>query len=83
MKSKLVACVNIVPKVTSIFLWEGNVCEDTEQLLMIKTIHANTTKVVDKVKEKHPYDVPEVIFTEIKEGLPDYLDWVRSTCLPK
>jgi periplasmic divalent cation tolerance protein len=77
---KLVACVNIVPGVQSVYTWEGRVQEDEEVLMIVKTVREQFEQVKRAVISEHPYDVPEVIGLEVKEGSEPYLDWVRSQC---
>ena len=76
VEAGLVACVNIVPSVTSIYKWEGKIQKDQEQLLIIKTPLAKADGLVDFVKANHPYSVPEVILTPIVAGNPAYLNWL-------
>ena len=76
VEARVAACVNIVPLVRSVYRWKGEVERDDEALLVIKTTTDGVQKVVDLVEEIHPYDVPEVIALEIREGLPAYLQWL-------
>lgn len=80
--SKLAACVNIVPKIVSIYEWEGSVNEDSEVLLMIKTSTAKVDEISKYIRENHPYQVAEVISFPIENGNPPYLEWI-STVLKK
>ena len=73
------ACVTIIPKVCSYYKWKGKLCEDTECLLMIKT-QANKKAAIETLfKEKHSYDVAELILLPIEGGHQEYLDWIRSS----
>lgn len=72
----LVACVNILPNVRSIFQWEGKVTEEQEFLLMAKTVSQAFDRVASAVKSLHSYTVPEVIALPIQHGLPEYLGWI-------
>mmetsp|Transcript_708 Transcript_708/g.1855 ORF Transcript_708/g.1855 Transcript_708/m.1855 type:complete len:157 (+) Transcript_708:60-530(+) len=76
---KLAACVNVIPGIQSTYLWEGKVERDEELLLMIKTRSSLTTQVAKFVEKNHGYDVPEVICTEVTDGLPAYLKWVAES----
>jgi periplasmic divalent cation tolerance protein len=72
----LVACVNIVPGIRSIYRWQGKVCDDAEVLLIAKVALARRAAALARLRELHPYEVPEGIAFEVVDGLPDYLAWV-------
>ena len=74
----LVACVNILPGVRSIFQWEGKVTEEQECLMIAKTVTQAFEQVGSMVRRLHSYKVPEVIALPIQEGLPDYLRWIED-----
>ncbi len=79
VEKKLVACVNLVTAVESIYEWEGKVCEEKEVLLMMKTTESKLTALEISLVELHPYDVPEFIVIEIKSGHQPYLDWLNRS----
>jgi periplasmic divalent cation tolerance protein len=79
VEQELVACVNVLPNVRSIFRWEGQVVEDQEFLLIAKTISQAFERVAAAVKSMHSYSLPEVIALPIQQGLPEYLAWIRDT----
>lgn len=78
----LAACVNIIPGILSIYRWQGAVTRDSEVLLLIKTVGARLPALKDRIKQLHPYAVPELIAQPVSEGLPDYLDWVSTCTIP-
>lgn len=73
---KKAACVNIVPKVNSIFTWKDKLEQSEESLLIVKTRAKLFPDVVTLVKWLHSYEVPEIIALPIIEGNPDYLEWI-------
>jgi len=78
VQEKIVACVNIIPGVTSIFFWEGKICREEEVLLMVKSVSTNQEGLIEKVKELHSYSTPEVISVPVQSGNPGYLQWVMD-----
>ncbi|XP_078496855.1 protein CutA isoform X1 [Lissotriton helveticus] len=79
VQKKLAACVNIVPQITSIYEWKGNIEEDSEVLLMIKTRSTKVSALAEYVRSVHPYEVAEVISLRIDQGNPPYLKWLNDT----
>lgn len=79
VKEKLVACANIIPRVTSIYEWEGNINEDSEVLVMMKTRTNKIDELSKYIRENHPYSVAEVISLPIENGNLPYLDWISKS----
>ncbi|MCG7536929.1 divalent-cation tolerance protein CutA [Pseudoalteromonas sp. OOF1S-7] len=74
--NKQAACVNILPSVESIYVWQGEITQDSEYKLMIKT-HVNLLEaVMETIHRLHPYDVPEIQVIEICAGSRDYFNWI-------
>ena len=76
MRHKLAACVSIVENVKSVFSWEGELCEEKELLMTIKTRRANYGKIKLVIEDIHPYEVPEIIALPIVDCSEDYLKWL-------
>ena len=79
LEDKLIACSNIIPNVTSIYRWQGKICEDSEYLLLMKTKYAVFDILKSKIIELHPYEVPEVLALDIREGIENYLNWIEQS----
>ncbi len=75
---KLVACVNILPGLRSIYAWEGKLCDEAEALCVLKTRRALYPAVRNRVTSIHPYQVPEIIALPLVEGNAPYLAWLRG-----
>ena len=78
LNERKAACINIVPRVSSRFWWQGKLESAEESLLIVKTKASVLDEIVGLVKEHHGYDVPEVIALPIIGGNEDYLDWVSK-----
>lgn len=79
VEERLAACVNVVPTITSIYRWEEQVETDQETLLMIKTSTGGFEALRRRVVELHPYDTPEVLALDVRDGSREYLDWVLGS----
>ena len=78
VEKRLAACVNIIPEIRSVYRWEGNIENETECLLLIKTTRIMYEAVSAGVREVHPYSVPEIIATPLIDGYDGYLRWVMD-----
>lgn len=76
---ELAACVNAIPSVQSCYRWKGEVCRDSESLLIIKTRASLTDSVIRQIRSIHPYEVPEIIAVDIQGGLEEYLAWIDES----
>ncbi len=76
VEESLAACVNIVPGLRSIYRWQGQLCEDSEVLLVAKVASARVEMLTQRIQVLHPYEVPEVISMKIQGGAEEYLKWV-------
>jgi periplasmic divalent cation tolerance protein len=76
---RLVACGNIVPGVTSIYRWEGEVQRETEALVVLKATANGVEALIRRAAELHPYGVPELLAIDVAQGFRPYMDWVASS----
>ena len=80
VSDKLAACVNILPGVSSIYEWQGQIETAQEHLLLIKSQASRYTAIETAIKTLHPYQLPEIIAVAIARGSAEYLKWIDS-CL--
>lgn len=78
VEERIVACVNIVSGVHSVYRWQGKIEESGEVLLVMKTVQDRLSALVSRVKELHPYSVPEVLALPVDAALPAYAAWVAD-----
>jgi periplasmic divalent cation tolerance protein len=76
---KLAACVNLLPLMESVYRWEGRVEQETERQLVIKTSRDRVVALWDRVRELHPYEIPEFIVLSVVDGNEAYLRWVGDS----
>ncbi|MDP2710318.1 MAG: divalent-cation tolerance protein CutA [Solirubrobacteraceae bacterium] len=79
VQRELVACVNIVAAVTSVYRWKGAVEHDEESLLVIKTTRAAVASLNEALDELHPYETFELVALDVAGGSPDYLAWIGQS----
>ncbi len=76
VEARLAACVTALPKATSVYRWQGAIERSDEVQLLIKTELARYNPLEAKLRELHPYDVPELLALPVVAGFADYVDWV-------
>ncbi|MAS00483.1 MAG: hypothetical protein CMH24_03890 [Nitrosomonadales bacterium] len=74
----LVACVNIVDNIHSIYRWKTKIVSEKEVLVIIKTIKSNKQRLKKFILNNHSYDNPELVFISIDDGLKNYLEWIEK-----
>jgi len=78
VEKKLVACVNIIDKISSLFWWDGKVDRAQEVLLIMKSKKTKIKQIIKTVKSLHSYEVPEIIALPIIAGYKPYLEWIDA-----
>lgn len=79
VEARLVGCVNIIPKMKSIYNWNGKISESNEVIIIAKTETRLYSKVQEFIEKHHSYEIPCILQIPIKEGAAPYLDWLRSS----
>ena len=76
--AKLAACVQILPKMTSVYFWEGKVQSEPEHLLLIKTLEEKFDALSEFIRKNHSYDVPEIVALRAEDVSAGYLEWMAD-----
>ena len=80
IKEKLAACVNTIKSVNSSFIWQNQIDNENENLLIIKTVSSKYKELEKSILQNHPYDCPEIIAIPIVNGSAEYLKWINDSC---
>ncbi len=83
LDERLAACVNVLPRVDSMYWWQGKIESAAEVLLIVKTTRTQLEAVIASVKHRHSYEVPEIIALPVVGANPDYLAWIDRETGPK
>lgn len=79
VQERLAGCVNIVPGLHSVYRWEGEIVEDPESLLLIKTVGEQYPALEARIKSLHPYEIPEIVALPADRASPEFLSWLRQS----
>jgi len=79
VEERLAACVNVLPAMTSVYRWAGAVETESEHQVVIKTTKARVAALWDRLRDLHPYDVPEFVVLPIVDGNDTYLKWIGDS----
>ena len=77
---KFAACANILPAIESIYRWKEKIESGNETLVFFKLSEDRQSAFQERLRALHPYEVPEIIFVPVSNGLPEYLSWVVENC---
>jgi len=75
-QEQLVACVNIIPNIESFYRWKGKIENSNEVIIIAKTVDQNVKRTIQRIKQLHTYEIPDIIVLPIIGGLKDYLDYI-------
>ncbi len=78
LAERLAACVNLLDGVRSLYRWQGQLCDEPEVQLIIKSRQAHWPTLADRIVQLHPYEVPEILALPVTQGLPAYLNWIQE-----
>ena len=78
VERRVVACVNILPGIRSIYRWQGKIEDERECLLVMKTVAGRVADLEAAIEELHSYDVPELIVLPVESGAQTYLSWIAE-----
>ncbi len=81
INAKLAACAQILPQMTSVYVWEGKVQRESEHLLLIKTLPEKWDELAAFITANHPYDVPEIVAVDAEKVTQPYRDWLTSALM--
>ncbi|XP_076867322.1 protein CutA homolog isoform X2 [Brachyhypopomus gauderio] len=76
MEKRMAACVNILPRTSTMYYWKGEIQDTSEILLLVRTRTSVIQKLTDYVKTIHPYDIPEILSFPVEGGSLSYLKWM-------
>lgn len=78
VEERLVACGNIVPGLVSLYWWRGELERSAEVLVVLKTTEQLVPRLLERLPQLHPYDVPELLILPVESGHPPYVEWVAE-----
>lgn len=78
VEAKLAACVQVLPRMTSVYMWQGRVTKDSEHLLLIKTLPEKYDELEAFITANHSYDIPEIVAVDAERVSGAYLEWMKG-----
>jgi periplasmic divalent cation tolerance protein len=83
VEERLIACANVVPGVRSLYRWQGEVADEREVLVLMKTRKQDWAALLSRLHELHPYDTPECLALRVAAGAPKYMAWLDEALAPE
>lgn len=81
VQERLAACVNILPVMTSVYRWQGRIEQDQERQIICKTTRKQLGALEQRLRQLHPYELPELLVLSASGGSDDYVQWVRESTI--
>jgi periplasmic divalent cation tolerance protein len=78
VRNRLAACANILPAMQSIYVWQGQLHDDDEVVMLLKTSRAHADRIVGEIERLHPYDTPAVLIIPVDGGSRPFIDWIGA-----
>ena len=78
LSENLAACVNILPTMRSLYVWNGELKEGLEHQMLVKTSRHRVDELKQAIVEAHPYECPEILQIPVEGGLEEFLDWIKG-----
>jgi len=78
LQQGLVACVNILPRMQSLYIWNGELTSGTEHQMLLKTSALRASALQQAIVKAHPYECPEILQLSVSDGYQDYLNWIKG-----
>jgi len=82
VEDRVAACVNVLPEMTSVYVWQGRIEQELERQLLIKTTEERLPALWTRLRQRHPYEVPEFLVLPVVDGNEAYLRWVAESVTP-
>ena len=79
VERRIAACANVIPAMRSIYRWKGDLCEDEEAVLIVKSTAARENELTEAVLALHSYECPCLAIVPIRAGNPAYFDWITES----
>lgn len=83
VEERLIACGNLLPGARSLYRWQGQVADQPEVVVLMKTRKQDWTALLSRLHELHPYDTPECVAVRIASGAPKYMAWLEEALEPE